>query len=78
MKYLVVLIVVFAVLWLMSSRRREVTTARRSAEAAAPQAMVSCVQCGVHLPRADATQARDGRWFCSAAHLKAGGAEAGR
>ena len=75
MKYVVVLIVVFVVLWLMSSRRREVRGARRSSAAATPQAMVSCVQCGVHLPRADAVQARDGRWFCGAAHLKAGGGQ---
>ena len=79
MKYLLVLLVVVAVFWLMSSRRREVGQSRRSSSApASPQAMVSCVQCGVHLPRNDALQACDGRWFCSTAHLKAGEARNAR
>lgn len=35
-----------------------------------PQAMVSCAQCGLHLPGAEALPGRGGM-FCSAAHRQA-------
>jgi uncharacterized protein len=71
MKYLVVLLVVLAVLWLLRSQRRSV---RRDAESnqkptlPQPQDMVRCPVCAVHLPRADALPGPDGRLYCCAAH----------
>jgi len=41
---------------------------------AAPQQMVSCTVCGVHLPQPDAVRGGDGRFYCSNEHrLRAGG-----
>ncbi len=34
----------------------------------APQAMVRCAHCGLHLPASDAVRGTDGTPFCSAAH----------
>jgi len=67
MKLLVLLIVIVVVLWLMSSRRGSVQTKRRGAPRA-PEAMVVCAHCGVHLPHSDAVTGRDGLLFCGNAH----------
>ena len=77
MKYVLVLLVIVFVLWWMWGRggRGERSTGRRAAEAApgqAPEAMVRCAHCGVHLPRSDALPAPDGALYCSAAHRLAG------
>lgn len=71
MKYLIVLLVVLLLGWLLL-RKPAQKTPRRDATAA-PQAMVACAHCGVHLPRADALRA-DGRedYYCSQAHRLAG------
>ena len=70
MKYLLVLIVVLAVLWLARSSRRPIPP--RSQDRPAPssdpqQAMVACAQCGLHLPRDEALPGRGGV-FCGEAH----------
>jgi uncharacterized protein len=39
---------------------------------AAPQAMLSCVRCGVHLPQSDAFLDDSGRAFCGAEHRRLG------
>ena len=36
---------------------------------AAPEDMVRCAHCGVHLPRSE-SHASDGRFFCSEEHLR--------
>ena len=81
MKYLVLLLVIVVVGWLTIGRRRRPPdggkappgpASRHGAEAARPQAMLVCVHCGVHLPRADAVQDSAGRNFCSEAHRLAG------
>ncbi len=41
---------------------------------AAPQDMVPCAVCGVHLPQGDALTDGRGRHFCSAQHRQQGGA----
>ncbi len=72
MKFLVVLLVVVLGLWLMLRGRR--TPPRRSAGAArtpAPQAMVECAHCGLHLPAADAVL-EGSRVYCSEAHRQLG------
>ena len=66
-KFLVLILVVAVVLWLMSSRRSSVREKRRAAPRA-PEAMIACAHCGVHLPRSDAVEGRDGQLFCGNAH----------
>jgi uncharacterized protein len=38
----------------------------------APQAMVSCAHCGLHLPQPDAVEGEGGRYYCSAEHRRLG------
>ena len=66
-KLLLLIIIIAVVLWLMSSRRGAVQRKRRDAPRSA-EAMVACAHCGVHLPRSDAIEGRDGRLFCGDAH----------
>jgi uncharacterized protein len=69
MKYLILLLVVLAVLWLWrSGRSDEAPPARKRKDDAAPQDMVQCPVCLVHLPRSDAPPGPDGRLYCCAAH----------
>jgi len=73
MKYLLLLVVVFAVLWWL---RRGARQAGRSADAPRPpadaQPMVSCTHCNLHLPRREAVLGADGA-YCSEAHRLAHG-----
>jgi uncharacterized protein len=68
MKYLVILAVVVLVLWLLRGAQRG--SARRAPPPKAPpriEDMVSCAQCGVHLPRSEALPGRGGL-YCGEAH----------
>jgi uncharacterized protein len=70
MKIVVFLIAVLALLWLLrggASRRARPTEAP---PAAAPQPMLVCAECGVHLPRDEALPGRGGV-FCGEAHRAA-------
>lgn len=69
MKYLLVLAVV-AVAYLMwrNARLAERQSGRKAPPAHAPQEMVSCPVCSVHLPRSDAVAGADGRLYCSNEH----------
>ena len=75
MKYLLVLAVVFVAIWLWRKNRRDEMRARPPPPATpavgAPQAMVRCAHCGLHLPAADAISGPDGAVYCSAAHRQA-------
>lgn len=72
MKYLIVLLVVAAVVWLLlRSRKPARPAARGSATDSGPQAMLQCSHCGVHLPRAEALVDERGA-FCTEAHRLAG------
>ncbi|MBT2302647.1 hypothetical protein J7E70_19555 [Variovorax paradoxus] len=76
MKYLLVLAVVFVAIWLWRKNRRDEMRSRppppRATPAVgAPQAMVRCAHCGLHLPAADAISGPDGAVYCSAAHRQA-------
>jgi uncharacterized protein len=80
MKFLVVLLVLVVAVWLWLGRRRgqvppkEAAKKPTGADAAgnAPQAMLACAHCGVHLPAADVVADAAGRPFCSEAHRLAG------
>ena len=69
MKILLFLVVVFVLLWLLRG-----ATGRRRGGAArppqAPQEMIACAHCGVHLPRDEALPGRGGV-FCGDAHRAA-------
>lgn len=82
MKYLLVLIVIIVAVGIWRSQRRAEARERRQAAAprnpanpanpanaplAAPQDMVECAHCGLHLPRSEAIEAA-GRSYCSAEH----------
>jgi uncharacterized protein len=75
MKFILLLAVVLGVIWLMRSLRKpklppEAGPEKKPAapqEAGRPEEMVSCEQCGVHLPRSEALPGRGGV-FCSEAH----------
>ncbi|CAN7641003.1 PP0621 family protein [Variovorax sp. LjRoot84] len=77
MKYLLVLAVVFVAIWLWRKNRRDEMRSRppppppATPAVGAPQAMVRCAHCGLHLPAADAISGPDGAVYCSAAHRQA-------
>ena len=68
MKYLILLAVIVAVLWLARGGKRRVASREAAKPPSLPQEeMVACSQCGLHLPRNDALPGRGGL-FCSEAH----------
>lgn len=75
MKYLIIIIVVLAVVWLVSRSRsrtsvHEEKAPRGGADRPAIENMVTCAYCQVHLPKSDALPGRGG-YFCDAAHRAA-------
>ncbi|RQO42264.1 hypothetical protein DBV14_27570 [Variovorax sp. KBW07] len=88
MKYLLVLAVLWIAIWLWrKNRREEMRDAQREHAAkaqraptspppavGAPQAMVRCAHCGLHLPATDAIAGPGGAVYCSPAHRQAGAA----
>jgi len=75
-KYLVLFAVLFVAYLVWRNDRVDRGGGKRRAPAApaAPQPMVACALCGLHLPEADAVRGNDGRHFCGQEHrLRAGG-----
>jgi uncharacterized protein len=73
MKYLLIVVVVLAVLWLVRGRgRRGPPPDAPPSPPAGPQAMVRCAHCGVHLPANDALSGPRGS-YCSADHRRLDG-----
>jgi uncharacterized protein len=74
LKYAVVILVVLLGVWLWRKNRaddrRDAAAPPKRKDAAptgAPQIMLSCAVCGVHLPKSDALVGKRGS-YCSAAH----------
>ena len=77
MKYLLLVGLLIAVVWLIragrrGARRGDSSASSRAGEHSEPsrEAMVACEHCGVNLPQGDALFA-DERWYCSDAHRDA-------
>ncbi len=71
LKILLVLFALFVLLWLVrgaTSRRKPPSSAAPAG--AAPQEMLACSQCGVHLPRDEVLPGRGGV-FCGEPHRAA-------
>jgi uncharacterized protein len=77
MKYLLVLAVVALAFWLWRNSRKNAklqqkkaapTRPVRDVPLGAPQPMLRCAACGVHLPTADAVVGKRGS-YCTSAHL---------
>lgn len=77
MKYLLVLAVVLVAVWLWRNNRRvEKREQQRPASPtplSAPQDMVRCAVCPVHLPRNDALAGPDGSLYCCQEHRQRAG-----
>jgi uncharacterized protein len=76
LKFVIVLVAVLvlaALLWGRRSRDRDDApkTRRAKKSRAAPEVMLACAHCGVHLPASDAVPLGE-RAYCSAAHRDAG------
>ncbi len=75
---LLVLSVVCLVGWLRGARRAPpVQAAPRSPAPSAPQVMVRCAHCGLHLPASEG-MVHDGQTYCSWRHRLAGARPAAR
>jgi uncharacterized protein len=82
MKYLLVLVIAFVVIWIWKSERRtdigekNKASRARKADKSSPKMvtteMVACDICGLHLPRSEAL-AGPGGIYCSAAHRQQAG-----
>jgi uncharacterized protein len=73
MKYVLLLLAVFALLWMLRSglrRRMRPPDGYQAKSKDAPQPMLTCAHCGVHLPRDEALPGRGGV-FCDASHRSA-------
>ena len=70
MKFVLLAIVVVALVWMLRGGLRRAHPPRRPSSSATPQAMLSCAQCGIHLPRDEALPGRGGV-FCGAEHREA-------
>jgi len=72
MKFILLVLAVLVLLWMLRGSLRRVQPRARSPRPghAAPQAMLTCAHCGVHLPADDALPGRGGV-FCDDAHRAA-------
>ena len=70
MKYLL-LIAFVAVTWWVLKKRPERQARHPTQRAPAPEMMVVCAHCGVHIPQSDSV-VENNVFFCSEAHRQAG------
>ncbi len=66
---LIFLVLAIAFAWVVLKAYRKSITRERPPHAAAPEDMVRCAHCGVHLPKSE-SHASDKRFFCSEEHLR--------
>ena len=66
---LIFLVLAVALAWVVYKAYRKSSMRDRPPRAAAPEDMVRCAHCGVHLPRSE-SHARDENFFCSEEHLR--------
>jgi len=59
--------VIAVVYWLLKTYRKQ--SPKQDASAASSEDMVRCAQCGVHLPKSEATLS-EGKFFCGEAHRR--------
>ena len=70
MKYLVLLaVLVVAYIWWRNERRATMAPPTEPRRPPAPQDMVACARCGVHLPRPEALTSGQ-RSYCCAEHQR--------
>ena len=73
MKFLVLLAVLFVAYLVWRGKREEKNPSRPQARSLpAPQDMLACARCGVHVPRGDAWLS-DGRSYCCREHQQQDG-----
>jgi uncharacterized protein len=71
MKFVLVVFAVAVLVWMLRSAvRRGAVRRDTAAPPGVPQTMLSCAQCGLHVPGSDALPGRGGI-FCSEAHRSA-------
>ena len=76
MRFLVLILLAVIAFWLIRGALRRAALKKPAAPQAAVEAeLVSCAQCGMHLPRAEARLAGD-RVYCSDEHARLGPREA--
>jgi uncharacterized protein len=66
---LIFLVVAVVVVWALLKGYRKSLKRDQAPRAAAPEDMVRCTHCGVHLPRSEG-HVSDGKVFCSEEHLR--------
>jgi len=67
LKILLLALAVWIVLSILKSYSRNVDSSVKNSSA--PEDMVKCAQCGVHLPKSDSVVVQD-QYYCSEAHSK--------
>ncbi len=73
MKYLVLFAVLYIAYLVWRNNRVERGGSGSRSAPPAPQPMVSCAVCGLHLPQPDAVRGGDGRFYCGQEHRLRGG-----
>ena len=66
---LIFLLLAVVVVWAVLKSYRKPRARDQAPRAAAPEDMVRCTHCGVHLPRSE-SHASGGNLFCSEDHLR--------
>jgi len=69
MKYLPIFLVVLLIAWRWKTTRSALQRKAQHKQPPAALEMVSCTECGVHVPANDAVKGVKGS-YCSAAHLR--------
>ena len=66
---LIFLVLAVVVVWVVLKNYRKTRMRDQAPPAVAPEDMVRCAQCGVHLPKSE-SHTRNEKFFCSEEHLR--------